>query len=131
MAVPIIVIDGSGVSYGTPSITTSTALVLVLDDISLSRAVDSATDRTYRGAPNRWRATAGFDTLTATAQIPSSGTFPKFGDYFAAMLDSNYGYETWVFDPINYTASNDPTQMNKLPVTCRKAYNGNPTVVNA
>jgi hypothetical protein len=131
MAVPIIVLDGSGQSYGTDGITTNTALALILDDISFQRAVDVATDRKSTGAPNRWRSTAGFDTLTATAQIPSSGTLPKFGDYFALTIDANYGSETWVFDPISLTKSNDPTQMNKLPITCKKAYNGNPTVINA
>lgn len=127
MPVPVIVIDGAQ-PYGTPA-TTINSTTVILDDINLSRAFDTATDRKATGAPNRARYTAGFDTLTATAQAPSGTNIAfTFGSTFTALLDDNYGTETWVIMPVNVQASNDPTQVRKLPITAAKVYNSITTV---
>lgn len=129
MAVPVIWIDGAQ-PYGTPTCTIN-ATVVILDSISISRGMDVAEDRTRTGAPNRQRGTTGFDTMTATAQAPSGTNIPmKFGDTFSMLFDDNYGTELWVCGPVNIEASNDPTQIRKLPITARKVYNGSVTTSN-
>lgn len=129
MPVPIIVIDGAQ-PYGTPT-TTINSVTVILDDINLSRAVDNAEDRKATGAPNRARYTGGFDSLTATAQAPSGTNIAfTFGSTFTMLLDDNYGTETWVIMPVNVTASNDPTQVRKLPITARKVFNSITTVTS-
>ena len=128
MAAPVIVLDGSQ-PYGTSTVTINGSVV-IMDDINITRAVDNAEDRKANGAPNRARYTAGFDSMTATAQAPSGTAITfKFGDTFTLLVDDNYGTETWVIMPVNVQQTNDPTGVRKLPVTCRKVYNVTVTTV--
>lgn len=127
---PVIVIDG-GMPYGTQIITASNGQSYTLDNFTVSRASTVATDNKNTGAPNRWRETAGFDTWSGTLQAPTTAAgYPKFGDTFSLTVDDNYGSELWTFSPVNYDASNDPSQIRKINVSGRKVYNGAVTTVN-
>lgn len=130
MAAPSRVLDGSQ-QYGTPTITAIVSgIAYKLNNIQITRPVDTAMDQDANGLPQRQRKTAGVAEMTAEAQLATSSTAPPvFGDYFSLTVDPAYGSELWCFEPVEFTATNAPGDIRVVPIKCFKLINGAPTTV--
>jgi hypothetical protein len=130
MPASTIVLDGSQ-QYGTPTITTITGgQAYKLNNIQITRPVETAMDQDANGLPQRQRKTAGIAEMTAEAQLATSATVrPVFGDTFQLTVDVAYGVELWCFEPTEFSASNAPGDIRVVPIKCFKLINGAPTLV--
>jgi hypothetical protein len=129
MAAPSRVLDGS-MAYGTPTITTAGGFTFKLNNIQITRPVETAMDQTELGLPQRQRKTAGVAEMSAEAQLATGATNPPvFGDYFSLTVDPAYGAELWCFEPTEFSATNAPGDIRVVPIKCFKLINGAPTTV--
>ena len=125
-----ICVDGSQ-QYGTPTITTTTgAVAYKLNNLAINRPISEALDHTATGQPQRQRFTAEVATLTAEAQLATSSTvLPIFGDTFSLTVDVAYGSELWIITEVDVARSNEAGAITVVPIKCKKALNGAPTLV--
>lgn len=118
--VPVSVIDGTP-GYGSKVITFSNAGAFLAENITPSRPVQTARDRTTNGAPQNSRYTRDFESFTAVLQAPATfGGWPQFGERATVTLDDNYGPEIWILMPPEVPLSNDPSTLRKINITMHK-----------
>lgn len=116
MPVPRIVLDGTQ-AYGSVIITVN-ANPFTINNFRVTRPATEAKDFKYQGDPNRLRKTVDVITFTGDLQLAASNTtYPQFGDTFTGTFDSNYGAETFCFDPPAFEMSNQAGQIRTVPVT--------------
>lgn len=120
--VPSWYIDGANVGYGMQLVTFNGAGAgWIFEDFTVTRPEIVATDKQALGTPGRTRVTVDNITGSGTLQAPSGASgWPKFADYFTITVDDNYGAETFIINPPQYSATNDAAQLRKIPVTFRK-----------
>lgn len=133
MAVPRIVQDGSqayGVIIGSSGVIQINGVSYKVNNVTPSRASQEAKDYNPDGTPGRRRDTADFDTCSMELQLGTSATaYPKFGDTFSMTLDSNYGAETWVVQPVAVPQTNGAGDIRAIPLEVKKVYNSITTVL--
>lgn len=124
MSAPSFILDGAQV-YGTTGLNAViNGVTYQLNNINVTRPYTKAMDRTPAGKPQRQRFTSDVATMTAEAQLATGTTaYPQAGTTFTLTVDSNYGSETWIVMPQEFTASNGEGDIRVVPLKCEKAIN--------
>jgi len=116
MAVANIVLDGT-MAYGSQTVTIN-AVTYIANNIQISRGKDEVIDTGATGIPTRRRATETLATISCELQLATSSTaYPKFGQTMTLTVDSNYGAEDWVLDPVNHTETREAGDIRVLNIT--------------
>lgn len=107
-------------AYGSRTITIN-GTAYIVNNIRISRPVTEALDRDTLGSPARARRTHDLSSLSGELQLATSATTrPKFGDTWSMTVDSNYGSETWVLDPVEYEEDNGPGNIRSVSISAKK-----------
>mgnify|MGYP003652467529 CR=1 FL=1 len=105
-------------AYGTASVSISGGGTFIANNIQISRGKDEVIDTGATGIPTRRRATETLATISMELQLAtSSTTYPKFGNTLSLTVDSNYGAEDWVLDPVNHTETREAGDIRVLNIT--------------
>jgi hypothetical protein len=116
MAVANIVLDGV-MAYGSQTVTIN-SITYIANNIQISRGKDEVIDTGATGIPTRRRATETLATISCELQLATSTTaYPKFSQTMTLNVDSNYGSEDWVLDPVNHTETREAGDIRVLNVT--------------
>ena len=116
MSVPSIVLDGV-MAYGTQSVVIN-SVTYIANNIQISRGKDEVIDTGATGIPTRRRATETLATISMELQLATGSTaYPKFSQTATLTVDSNYGAEDWVLDPVSHTETREAGDIRVLNLT--------------
>jgi|TARA_R110000868_G_scaffold6369_9_gene36292 hypothetical protein len=131
MPVPQIVLDGA-MAFGTPNSGTVTidGTAYIIENFTVDRGNSEAMSRDGQGNPNRQRFTADVPTATADLQLATDATpYPQFGSTFEFTVDDNYGVETWIVLPQNFTSTNGEGDIRIASLRCKASITGTVTTL--
>ena len=104
-------------AYGSRTVTIN-AVTYIANNIQISRGKDEVIDTGSTGIPTRRRATETLATISCELQLATSSTaYPKFGQTMTLEVESNYGSEDWVLDPVNHTETREAGDIRVVNIT--------------
>lgn len=104
-------------AYGSQAVTIN-SVSYIANNVQISRGKDEVIDTGATGIPTRRRATETLATISMELQLATGSTaYPKFGQTATLTVDSNYGAEDWVLDPVNHSETREAGDIRVLNIT--------------
>lgn len=133
MSEPALIIDGAQ-AYGTPTLTitnpSGSGVAYKMNNINISRPIETAEDKGVTGLPARQRFTIAVPEFTGEAQLATDSTvLPVLGGTFSFTSDTVHGSENWCITQADDVRTNSPGDIRVVPITARRLINGTPPTV--